>query len=216
MVRVASIVLIGGAPTSAAFTAPLPASPWQCAHFCAKIGAPCAMVPLPGGKPLPSGYTWISHAARSPCVSGCPRLGPAAIAGALATSSAASLSVDMAHASIGIDRPARRAVVVLADEGGHWRDPRALAARGDNLGARRLHVARVVPGATLQHRRPAVPLPRDAKAGEALREHRLLQRRLGPAFAAVGRHHHLGDASIARIGDAGDFVEARPLHPVAD
>src|SRR5918912_2890445 len=113
------MLLIGGAPTSAALMPPLPASPWHIAHFCAKIGAPCAMVPLPGGKPLPSGYAWMSHAAISACVTGLPRFGPAASAGPHTRSSAQNLSVHMAHLALAVDRPACDAVEMLAREAEH-------------------------------------------------------------------------------------------------
>src|SRR5882724_5757002 len=108
--------------------------------------------------------------ARSAGVIGVPRLGPEsapeAHAGPVARTSAASLDVNMAHAPVRVDRPARRAVVVLADERGWRHDARALSAMRDDLGARRLRLAGVVPGARQQHRRSAVPLPRDAKARE--------------------------------------------------
>src|ERR1700726_4182678 len=68
----------GGPPTSGPAMPPSPLSPWQAAHFCLKIGAPCAEVPLPGGKPVPSGMTKISQAARSEGLTGLPRLGPSA------------------------------------------------------------------------------------------------------------------------------------------
>src|SRR5690349_16467023 len=212
MVLGESMLLIGGAPTSAALMPPLPASPWHIAHFCAKTGAPCAMVPLPGGKPWPSGYAWISHAAISACVTGLPRFGPAASAGVQARKRSASLCIDMAHLALAVDRPARNAVVVLARETEHVRHARRLAAHRNDFAARRLHVALVIPGAALQYGGTAVPLPRHAKAGEGLRHHRLLQRRLRPGLAAVGGHHHLRDAAGAGVGDARDLVEARALH----
>src|SRR5439155_4777917 len=137
------------------------------------MAAPCAAVPLPFGRPVPSGRMWMSHAARSAWVSGVPRFGPAANAG-LVSKTKIRLRVNMAHASVGIDRPARDAVVVLAREHRHRRYARRLAALRDDLGARRLHVALVVPGAALQDRGAAVPLPRHPKARERLAHHRLL------------------------------------------
>src|SRR5689334_8618591 len=129
---------IGGAPTSAALMPPLPCSPWQAAHFCAKIDAPCAAVPLPFGSPLPSGSTLMSQAARSACESGWPRLGPAAVTvtgKAIPITSSFHSSVDMFHASARVDRPARRTVVVLARECQHRRRLRGLAAVRDDLRA---------------------------------------------------------------------------------
>src|SRR5438270_7404387 len=110
------MLLIGGLPTSAALLPPLPFSPWQCWHFCAKIVAPCAEAPLPRGRFLPSGCTLMFHAESSAGVTGVPSPGPAAMAGEEMSASATSLDVNMAHAPVRIDRPARRPVVVLADE----------------------------------------------------------------------------------------------------
>src|SRR5215831_16332371 len=79
---------------------------------------------------------------------------------------------------------------------------------GNDLGARRLHVAALVPGPALQHRGSAVPAPGHAEARERPWQHRLLQRRVAPALAAVCRDHDPGDAAGARIGDAGTLVVA--------
>src|SRR5207244_12969641 len=123
--------------------------------------------PRPLGRPGPAGRMWMSPAARSPCVTGVPRLGPAARAGP-AINISRTLRVNMADSSRCIDAPAGDAVVVLARKHGHRRHARSLAAHRDDFGARRLHVALIVPGAALQHCRAAIPLPRDAKARERL------------------------------------------------
>ncbi len=91
-----------------------------------------------------------------------------------------------------------------------------LAALRDELGAQRLRVAGLVPGAALQHRGAAVPAPRHAEAGERLGQHRRLQRRLRPALAAVRRDHDLGDTAGPRIGDAGNLVVAGLLQGMAE
>src|SRR5205823_12932077 len=129
-------------------------------------GAPCADVPLPRGRFVPSGCTLMFHAASSAGVTGVPRPGPAAKAGEEMSSSVATLDVNMAHASVGIDRPARRPVVVLADERGGRQHARALAAVSDHLGARRLRLGGLIPCAREEHRRSAVPLPGNAEARE--------------------------------------------------
>src|SRR5262245_33428318 len=119
------------------------------------------------------------------------------------------LGVNMFHLPVCVDGPARDAVVVLVDERQrvrHWL--LRLATLGHELGAQRLYVAPVVPRAGEQHRRTAVPAPRHAEAGVRLREHRLLQRCLAPALAAVGRYHHLRYAAVAGIGNAGNLVVA--------
>src|SRR5262245_61739314 len=52
---------------------PTPLSPWQTAQLSAKTCFPCATVPLPGGNPLPSGLTSMSHSAISSGVAGRPK-----------------------------------------------------------------------------------------------------------------------------------------------
>src|ERR1044071_7238494 len=120
---------------------------------------------------------------------------------AIAIPNSFHLSVDMFHPAARVDRPARRTVVVLAPESPHPRRLRGLAAHGDDLRARRLRVAALVPGAALQHRGAAVPLPRDAEPRERLAQHRLLERGLRPGLAAVGRDHDAGNAPVAGIRD---------------
>src|SRR5258706_1726990 len=180
----------GAPPTSAAKTPPLPFSPWHREHFCAKIFAPWAGVPPPVGKPVPSGWILMSHAAMSAGSSGIPRFGPAEKAALEARPSASamagSLCVDMLHLPFAVDRPAGEAVVVLVREGQHVRDLLGLAALGHELGAGRLHVAALVPGAALQYGRAAVPAPGHAEPGKGLGERRRLKRRLCPTLAAVG------------------------------
>src|ERR1019366_117469 len=102
----------GGPPTSGPAMPPSPFSPWQAAHFCLKIGAPCAGVPLPGGNPVPSGITKMSQAARSEGLTGLPRLGPSAKAAPVASPNASAPAqieisrIDMLDPPFGIDRPA--------------------------------------------------------------------------------------------------------------
>src|SRR5467141_4129990 len=128
------------------------------------MGAPCAGVPLPGGKPLPSGGMLMSQAAMSAVSMGLPRLGPAARQPKLTAKidrAAVNLCVDMAHRPRAADRPAGHAVVVLARERRHRRDFHSLAAYGDDLRAGRLHVACLVPCPALQYGRAAIPVPGD-------------------------------------------------------
>src|SRR5689334_8339320 len=168
MVRTESRRSIGPPPTSVTFVPPLAFAPWHPTHLCAKIAAPCAAVPLPGGKPSPLGETLMSQAAISSAVIGLPRSGPAAkapvAASAAAASAAPSSRVDMFHLAVALDSPARRAVVVLADECRDGLGALALATLGDDLRARRLRVSRLVPRAALQDRGAAVPAPRNAEA----------------------------------------------------
>src|SRR5258707_15312930 len=112
----------GGPPTSGPAMPPSPFSPWQAAHFCLKIGAPCAGVPLPDGRPVPSGMTKMSQAARSEGLTGLPRLGPSAKAAPAASAKAIEmppseiLRIDMLDLAFGVDRPAGDGVEVLARE----------------------------------------------------------------------------------------------------
>src|SRR5216684_3150287 len=198
-------------------TPPLPSGPWQAAHFSAKMRPPWAGVPPPSGKPLPSGSMLMSQAAISASFSGLPRPGPSASAGPAIRQSASpragtiELCVDMLDLPRTLDPPAGDRVEVMVQHRPDRRRRLQLPARGDEFGPGRLRVARVVPGAALQHRRAAVPTPRHAKARERLAQYRLRQGRLAPALAAVGRNHDLGDPAGPGIGDAGDLPEPRPL-----
>src|SRR5580704_2612472 len=98
------------------------------------------------------------------------------------------LRIDMFDLPFAVDAPAGDAVVVLVGERERSRQRLGgLAACGDELGAQGLRVAGLVPGPALQDRRLAIPAPRHGEAGECLVVDRPLQRRLAPAFAAVGR-----------------------------
>src|SRR3989442_838008 len=138
---------------------------------------------------------WRAQAASSPCVIGVPRLRTAASAGP-ASNISSTLRVNMADSSRCIDAPARDAVVVLARETRNPWHARSLAAHRDDLRARRLHVALIVPGAALQDCRAAIPLPRDAKARERLCHHGLLQCGLPPCRPPAGERPHLADATV--------------------
>src|SRR5215471_7119229 len=134
------MLLIGGAPTNAALMPPLPSSPWHATHFSAYTLAPCSAVPLPAGKPVPSGRMLMSHALISASEIGFPSPGGSASAAGAATASASTreevaLSIDMLDLSLVVDRPAREAVVVLAGESEHVGYLRGLAPLGHELSA---------------------------------------------------------------------------------
>src|SRR5258705_9837421 len=105
--------------------------------------APCMGVPLPAGRPTPSGPMEMSQAAASDSEIGLPNFGMSAARAALLQSKSAAksgsvLDVDMAHRSLRIDAPARDRVDVAHRE---TRDRRCRARRatlGDQLFARRL------------------------------------------------------------------------------
>src|SRR5262245_18579194 len=190
-----SMPLVSGCPPiigAATPETPLPPSPWHATHFSANILAPSTAVPLPSGRPRPSGMAATSQAATSASVIGLPSFGDcasAAPAPTAATSSAGSrtLRVDMLDLPARVDAPAGEAVVMLVWEAERIGRLLGLAARGDELGAQRLHVARFVPSAALDHHRLAVPAPRHAEARERLWMHRPLPRGLRPALAGGGR-----------------------------
>src|SRR5580704_11712507 len=163
-----------GGLISMALLPPWPSLPWQASHFCAKIAAPWAGVPLPGGRPLPSGPMLMSQSASSASLTGLPRPGGSA-AGAepampstSASERASCLPVDMLELPFAVDRPAGDDVHVAHRERGHRNVDLGLAALGEHLAAGRLHISGLVPGAALQHHRLAVPAPRRAEPGQRL------------------------------------------------
>src|SRR5436305_8384072 len=157
------------------------------------------------------------QAVMSASVIGWPARGDSASAVAvpnvsMRTTAESDLRVDMLDPPGAVDTPTGDAVVVLVRERQRARHRLlGLPASSHELGAQRLHVAGLVPGAALQHHRLAIPAPWHPEAGESLRIDRALQRRLRPALAAVGRDRDLGDAAVAGIGDPGDLVLARSL-----
>src|SRR6266851_4890654 len=132
--------------------------------------SPCAGVPPPGGKPVPSGRMLMSQGAISAGSIGRPRLGPSATAvpapntKASAAAEIETLRVNMFHLAFAVDRPAGETVVVLVREAEDPRDLLGFSALGDELCAGRLHVAGFVPRAALQYRGSAVPAPGHAEA----------------------------------------------------
>src|SRR5579862_1183263 len=179
--------------TSAAATPPPRAlSPWQAEHFSAKITAPCADVPPPFGNPVPSGRMLMSQLAIAASSSGWPRRGVSALnrSAVVAKSSAAaaqmSLGVDMLDLAARSNTPACDRVVVLIGEAQYRRLLGELTAYGDEFGAGRLDVARLIPRSALQRGRATVPAPWHAEARESLAQDRLLKRGLAPAFPAIG------------------------------
>src|SRR3954463_1549881 len=130
-------------------------------HFAAYTISPCFGVPLPGGRPTPSGPMLMSHAAISSGVAARPRFGlSAANAAAEATARPEAairraLRVDMLHLAFVGNCPGRNGVGVI---------DRSVAARGDHLLTRGLQITGVVGRAALQDGRPTIPAPRHAEA----------------------------------------------------
>src|SRR4051794_21554475 len=122
------------------------------------MAAPWLGVPLPGGKPLPSGPMLMSQSARSASDMGLPRPAVSAAPTAPAQRPSASgarraiLRKDMLGLPLAVDRPAGDDVHV--PHGGQ-----GLTAFRDDLGTSGLDVAGFVPGAALQDDRLAFPPP---------------------------------------------------------
>src|SRR5258708_17058625 len=142
------------------------------------MASPWIAVPRPGGRPAPSGPMLMSHAAMSAGSIGCPNCGDwARAADALVstdTQTAMDLDVNIASFPLLVDAPACDGVVVV--------DP-TQAALVAELRARWLHHARVVGGATLQHRGTADPLPGCPEPHRLRCQRRALHKRPLPASA---------------------------------
>src|SRR4051794_17695104 len=165
----------------------------------------------------------MSQALMSASLMGLPRPGasakaaPAPRPATRRTAADSGLRIDMFDLPVAVDAPAGEAVVVLIGEPEHVLDRGlGLPARRHEVGPQRLGIAGFVPGTALQHYRLAVPSPGHPKAGERLGIDRPLQGRFGPAPAAVGRDHDLGNTAGAGIGDAGNLVIALVLQRVAE
>src|SRR3954468_3479933 len=113
------------------------------------------------------------------------------------------LADDIAYLPVGRHRPWLNRVVVLneAYDG---------ALLLDVLHSR-LDVTVAVHRAAHQRRRLAVKVPADLEAGEAFVHDRLFELGFAPVLAAVERDIDRADLAGARPGEAGHFVEARPL-----
>src|SRR2546423_848646 len=113
--------------------------------------APSTGVPLPGGRPDPSGRILMSQAAISAGVTGFPRFGACAkailalTAKVSMTANPRRLRVYMLHLPAGLNRPTGDGVVMLAGKGGQRRNSRGLAARCHQLGSGRLRVSGLIP-----------------------------------------------------------------------
>src|SRR5258705_13902744 len=123
-----------------------------------------------------------------------------------ANAASSSLRVGIGHLAVSSDTP-RPDRVVTVDH--------IVAAHREQLGHCRLTVTGLVDGAALDHRRLAVPMPRQAEAGQRPRQPRLLQLRLLPALAVIDGYVDTPDFSAPGPGDAADFVETRRRQPLA-
>src|SRR5436190_3488540 len=139
------------------------------------MAAPWVAVPLPAGKPLPSGPMLMSQSAMSASETGLPRPGvSAALAASVQNAStsgvrrAIRLRKDMLRLPLAVDRPACTDVHVPHRGSG-------FTTGGNHFGPGRLDVAGFVPGAALQDHRLTVPAPWHAEAGQCLAEYRRVE-----------------------------------------
>src|SRR5438132_63615 len=142
----------------------------------------------------------VSQGAMSSAVASRPRSGPSASAAGEQTSKGKArrrLRIDMRHLAVFADGPAGDADEMV--NGSH-------SAIREQLGTRRLNIARLVSCAALQDGDASVPAPGNAETSQRFRQHRFLKGCRCPAFAAVGRDIHLGDLAIAGPGEPGNLI----------
>src|ERR1043165_2350747 len=123
------------------------------------MGAPCAAVPSPGGRPAPSAWTPMSQAARSLAPIGLPRCGVSAKAGPAIQSAkmATALRIGVGHLAPAADRPTGDDIAMMIAEGRDGRLAIHDPARGNEFAAGRLDRALIVPGPALQDGGTAIP-----------------------------------------------------------
>src|SRR5262249_46459417 len=119
-------------------------------HFAAKIRAPSAGVPLPDGRPVPSGRTLISQAAMSAGLIGFPRFGDWLNAAleprkSVSTKNAAALRVYMFHLPGALNGPTGDGIVVLARKCRHRGNLCGLTTRSHELSSGWLSVSGIIP-----------------------------------------------------------------------
>src|ERR1700745_2486224 len=90
-----------------------------------------------------------------------------------------------------------------------------VTAHREQFSQGRLNVTGLVDGAALDHRRLAVPMPREAEAGQRPRQHRLLQFRLLPALARSDGYMHAPARAGSGPGEAAYFGKTRRRQPLA-
>src|SRR5690242_17605821 len=184
------------------------------------MASPCFAVPLPGGRPMPSGRISMSHPAISAglasrpmprCLNvsegvcswlafGAAATAPAPIATMLAPNSAPLTHLDIFDLAVLLDMPGLDAVVVV---------DRIDAAVFAKLRLARLHVAALVHGARLDEQLAAVPVELVIEARQRLVPCRAVDFRRTPVAAAVERDIDARDPAAPRPGDAREHGEAR-------
>src|SRR5258706_9996283 len=193
-------------PTSGAKTSfDSPNVPWQAAHFASHTCWPFATLPEPGGNPLKSGRTSMSHAAISAGVAGRPTPGNCAAtvipakARIQTRAKAALISLHIPHLAALGHLPRLDRVVVV---------DRARSAHRAQLVDLRLHIVGLVDGARLQDPFAALPHPVDVETREAFGKQWVFKPRRLPVAPAVEGHVDSLQPPAPRPCEAGDVVEA--------
>src|SRR5512143_1207508 len=132
------------------------------------MSLPLAAVPLPGGRPRPSGNTVRSMALILSSPAGLPIRACWPKAATLSSAMLTNLNAlcNMRHAPVGTDVPGLDLIVVIAE---------IAAAHGQHLVSGWLQITGFIGGARLQRRRAAIPSPGHAEPREGLGEACLLQ-----------------------------------------
>src|SRR5437588_10348876 len=107
---------------------------------------------------------------------------------AAANAASSSLRIGICYLAVFSDAPGPDRVVMVDV---------VVAAHREQFSQGRLHVAGLVDGAALDHRRFSVPVPRQAEAGQRPAQHRLLQLRLLPALAVIDGYIHALDLAAS-------------------
>src|SRR5260370_767387 len=104
-------------------------SQWQDGHCATYTASPCCGLPLPGGRPAPSGPMLMSHTAISSGVAGRPRSGVSANVAvdrkSMAEAALKCLGIDMPDLPVLADRPAGYAVEGIERLGAAFGDQRS-------------------------------------------------------------------------------------------
>src|SRR4051812_14687822 len=165
------------------------------------MSLPLAAVPLPGGRPRPSGDTLMSMALIFSSLAGLPIRVCWPTAATLSRTAMLNPLRNMRHTPIGPDIPNFDLIVVIAV---------IAAARGQHFVARGLQITGLVGSARLQRCRAAIPLPRHSEPREGFGEAGLLQFSVFPAFAAIDRNLNALDLAAPGPSQARDLIGARP------
>src|SRR5665213_3830354 len=167
------------------------------------MSLPLAAVPLPAGRPRPSGNTVMSMALILSSLAGLPMRASCPKAPRLRSATRAAILNalrNMRHAPIGSHIPDLDLIVVIAV---------IAAARSQHFVSGWLQITGLIGGARLQRRRAAVPIPRHSEAREGFGETSLLQLGVLPTFAVIDRNLDALDLAAPGPRETGDLIHAR-------